>query len=367
MIVKSIELKDFRNYESLKMELSPGINILYGDNAQGKTNVLEALYMCGTTKSHKNSKDKEIIMISKEEAHIRVMLEKDEIGHKVDMHLKKSKSKGIAIDGIPIKKSSELLGMMPVIFFSPEDLSIIKDGPAERRRFLDMELCQTDKIYYYNLSNYNKVLTQRGNLLKQIEFDRTLKDTIDLWDEQLVEYGKQIITIRNEFIQQINEMICEIHHRITEGKEQIRLAYDPNISAERMQEELFLHRDIDLVMKTTGIGPHRDDVIFYINDIDVRKYGSQGQQRTAALSLKLAEIELMKKKFGFAPLLLLDDVFSELDRSRQNHLLESLKKIQTVITCTGMEEYVKERMIIDKVYKIVNGTAMEEKGNQENE
>lgn len=367
MIVTSVELKDFRNYSSLKLELSAGINILYGDNAQGKTNVLEALYMCGTSKSHKNSKDREIIMLSKEEAHIRVRLEKEAIGHKLDLHLKKSRSKGIAIDGIPIRRSSELLGMLPVIFFSPEDLSIIKDGPAERRRFLDMELCQTDKLYYYNLSNYNKVLTQRSNLLRQLENAPSLKSTIEVWDEQLVQYAKPVIEGREVFIRQINEIIEGIHDHITEGKEKIRLQYAPNVTASRMEEELFLHRDTDISMKMTGVGPHRDDVIFYINNTDVRKYGSQGQQRTAALSLKLAEIELMKKKLHYPPLLLLDDVFSELDRKRQNHLLESLNGIQTVITCTGMEEYVRERMIIDRVYRIVNGTAVEEKGNQKNE
>lgn len=357
MYIKSVELLNFRNYEKLDMKFSKGINILYGDNAQGKTNILEAIYVSGTTKSHKSCKDSEIIMISREESHIRVIISKDEVEHKIDIHLKRHKSKGIAVDGLVIKKSSELMGILPVIFFSPEDLSIIKNGPGERRRFLDMELCQTDKIYYYHLSRYNKVLHQRNQLLKQAGLNEELKETLEIWDVQLCEHGSEIIKIRKKFIEELNEIIVNVHEKITDGNEKIKLKYSPDVSEECFERELILGRERDLYIKTTGRGPHRDDMVFYINEQDIRKFGSQGQQRTAALSLKLSEIELMKRKIKDNPVLLLDDVFSELDRKRQNHLLESLKGTQTIITCTGMEEFVKQRMVVDKVYKIKNGTA----------
>lgn len=362
MYINSVELSNFRNYENLKIVFSKGINILYGDNAQGKTNILESIYVSGTSKSHKNCKDREMIMISREESHIRTLISKDGIIHKIDLHLKKHKSKGIAIDGLTIKKTSELMGILPVILFSPEDLSIIKNGPGERRRFLDMELCQTDRIYYYNLSQYNKILYQRNKLLKQISFNKDLIDTLEVWDKQLLSYGIEIITIRRKFIEELNQIICNVHDKITDGREAIELKYAPDVLKEEFEDKLISGRERDLYLKSTGCGPHRDDMFFYINGQDIRKFGSQGQQRTAALSLKLSEISLMKEKIKDSPVLLLDDVFSELDRKRQNHLLKSLEGTQTIITCTGMEEFVKQRMIIDKVYRISNGIAvLEEK------
>ena len=360
MIVKSIELSDFRNYSSLSMNFDKETNILYGDNAQGKTNVLEAIYLCSTTKSHKGSKDKEIIKLDSEESHIRMVVEKNQMNHTIDMHLKKSKTKGIAIDGIPIRKSSELIGLVNVVFFSPEDLSIIKNGPAERRRFIDMELCQLDKIYLYNLTKYNKILNQRNNLLKQIPYNRSLSDTLSIWDEQLVTYGNAIITRRREFIKELNEIIVFIHDKLSGGREELLIQYDPNIEEEFFGKKLNQTVEKDILLKTTGVGPHRDDISFLIKDIDIRKFGSQGQQRTAALSLKLAEIELLKRTVREKPILLLDDVLSELDRNRQNYLLESIEDIQTIVTCTGLEEFVNNRLKINKIYKVVNGTVTAE-------
>ena len=196
MIIKSLELQNFRNYDSLNIHFSSGTNILYGDNAQGKTNILEAIYLSSTTKSHKGSKDKDIINFEKEEAHIRTFLEKEGIENKVDMHLRKNKSKGIAINGQKIKKAAELLGLLNVVFFSPEDLSIIKSGPAERRRFVDMELCQLDSFYLYNLNHYNKIVNQRNKLLKDMYFMPELRDTLNIWDSQLVSFGSKIIERR---------------------------------------------------------------------------------------------------------------------------------------------------------------------------
>ena len=358
MIIRSLELSDFRNYKSLEMTFSQGTNILYGDNAQGKTNILEAIFVSGTTKSHKGSKDREIIRLGTDESHIRTYVEKNDIEHKIDMHLKKNKTKGIAIDGIPIRKSSELIGLMNVVFFSPEDLSIIKNGPGERRRFIDMELCQLDKVYLHNLSKYNKIIIQRNNLLKQIGFKRELLDTLNIWDEQLLLYGTRIIAAREKFISELNEMIYGIHKMLSGGKEELVMQYEPNVKEADFEKRLKESRERDLQLKMTGAGPHRDDISFMIRKIDIRKFGSQGQQRTTALSLKLAEIEMVKRVVNDKPILLLDDVLSELDRNRQNYLLDNINDIQTIITCTGLEEFINNRITIDQVYKVVEGTVI---------
>ncbi len=355
MIIKSLELNNYRNYDNLCLSLSEGTNILYGDNAQGKTNILEALNVCATTKSHRGSKDKEMIQFDKEDGHIRVFVEKEKIVHRLDMHLKKNKPKGVAVDGIPIKKVSELFGILNIVFFSPEDLSIIKNGPSERRRFMDMELCQINKLYLYNISKYNKVLAQRNNLLKQIVFKPEMRDTLEIWDAQLVSYGSEIIKERGRFIEQLNQIIHDIHKKLSGGREELYIRYEQNTTVEDFSDKLAAKRENDLRFKTTSIGPQRDDLSFCVGDIDLRKYGSQGQQRTAALSLKLAEIELVKSVIRDCPVLLLDDVLSELDSFRQNYLLDSIQNIQTVITCTGLDDFVNHRFNIDKVYRVTDG------------
>ncbi|MCM1173473.1 MAG: DNA replication/repair protein RecF [Blautia sp.] len=355
MIIKSLELANYRNYDSLEIHFSGGTNILYGNNAQGKTNILEAIYVSSTTKSHKGSKDRDIIHFNQEEAHIRTLLEKDGIESRIDMHLRKSKSKGIAIDGQKIKKASELLGLLNVVFFSPEDLNIIKNGPAERRRFVDMELCQIDSFYLYNLNHYNKIVNQRNKLLKDMYFQPELRDTLNIWDSQLVSFGSKIIERRELFTKQLNEIIYEIHKKLSGGKEELAIYYEPDISIEDYERSLSVNQERDIKLKQTTVGPHRDDFSFMVKDIDIRRFGSQGQQRTAALSLKLSEIELVKKMIKDNPVLLLDDVLSELDSSRQNYLLNSIGGIQTIITCTGLDEFVNNRFEIDKVFQVEDG------------
>ena len=356
MVVKQIELQNFRNYNTLCLPLHGGINILYGDNAQGKTNILEAIYLCATTKSHKGSKEKELIRLGESEAHIRMKLEKGSIPHRIDMHLKKSKAKGVAIDGISIRKSAELFGMLHVVFFSPEDLSMIKNGPAERRRFLDLELCQLNKLYLHYLAEYNKALNQRNTLLKQIGFKRELLDTIDIWDSKLLEYGEQIISCRTMFVVKLNEILPHIHNKLSGGRERLILKYEPNVEQELFAARLLEQRERDIVTKMTNCGPHRDDIRFFIGGEDIKRYGSQGQQRTAALSLKLAELELVRETIKEKPVLLLDDVLSELDRTRQIQLLNSIEDLQTIITCTGLEEFVDDREKYNHIYHVINGT-----------
>ena len=225
MIIESIELKNFRNYRELELQFDEKTNIFYGDNAQGKTNILEAVYLSGTTKSHKGSKDRDMIYFGEEEAHLRTFIKKTETEYKIDIHLKKNKAKGIAINGVPIRRASELFGIANFVFFSPEDLSIIKQGPAERRRFLDMELCQLDKIYLHNLANYNKIVAQRNKLLKDLAFRSDLKETLDIWDLQLAEYGSKVIKGREQFTARLNEIISEIHGKLSGGREKLTVFY----------------------------------------------------------------------------------------------------------------------------------------------
>lgn len=359
MYIKSLQLENFRNYESLNIEFDKETTILYGDNAQGKTNILEAIYFLSTTKSHKGSKDKEVIKFGASEGHIRTFLDKDDLEYRIDMHLRSSKSKGIAVNCEKIKRAAEIIGLINVVFFSPEDLNIIKDGPAYRRRFVDMELCQLDQFYTYNLSNYNKIINQRNKLLKDLYFNPSLKETLNIWDNQLDSYGSKIIERRSQFVNQLNEIIKDIHLKLSGNRENIEIIYDPNVKMGELGNTLSKMQEADIKAKMTLCGPHKDDFIFLVNGVDIRKFGSQGQQRTAALSLKLAEIEIVKKITKDVPVLLLDDVLSELDNNRQNYLLNSIGDIQTIITCTGLDEFVNNRFKINKVYKVTNG-AIEE-------
>ena len=358
MIVESLKLQNYRNYEYLNMNFDEKINIIYGDNAQGKTNILESMYVCATSKSHRGSKDREIIRFDNDESHIKVNVKKNDMNYRIDMHLKKNKPKGIAVNGIPIKRAVELFGILNIVFFSPEDLNIIKNGPSERRRFIDMELSQLDKIYLDCLINYNKVVNQRNSLLKEYAFSgrEDIISSLDIWDMQLVKYGNDVIKSREKFVKEINDLVKSIHTKLSGDREQLEIIYEPCVKEQDFESELVRVRDRDLKFKCTNIGPHKDDMCFLINGMDVRKYGSQGQQRTAALSLKLAEIELVKQIIHDTPVLFLDDVLSELDSRRQNFLLDNIGNIQTMITCTGLDEFINNRFSINKIFKVVNGT-----------
>ncbi len=360
MMIESVELKNYRNYEHLYVDFSPGTNILYGDNAQGKTNILESIYVCCTTKSHRGSKDKEMIQFNREESHIKLKVRKNDVPYRIDMHLKKNKAKGVAINGVPIRKASELFGIVNVVFFSPEDLNIIKNGPSERRRFVDLELCQLNKLYVHALIQYNRTVNQRNRLLKELIFRPEYESTLDVWDIQLVQYGRQVIQYRREFINQLNEIIGDIHRTLSGEKESLQVSYEPDTEMDEIEQALRKNRDMDIRLKTTTVGPHRDDLNFIVNGIDIRKFGSQGQQRTAALSLKLAEIELVKYLVKDYPVLLLDDVLSELDGNRQEHLLDGIDHIQTVITCTGLEDLMNHRFRTDRIFRVIEGTVTSE-------
>ncbi len=359
MILKSIELKNYRNYEALKIDFDEGTNILFGDNAQGKTNLLEAAYLSGTTKSHRGSRDRELIRFGEEEAHLRAVVIRSGREYQIDMHLKKNRAKGIAVNRVPIRRAGELFGILNMVFFSPEDLNIIKSGPAERRRFLDAELCQLDRIYLSDLADYNKILNHRNKLLKDLVYRPDLEDTLPVWDMQLLETGKKIIRRRKQFVEDLRELVHDIHYRISGEREELVLSYEANADDGAFEDALVGARVRDRKMCQTSVGPHRDDLLFTIGGVDIRRFGSQGQQRTSALSLKLSEIELVRTVIHDTPVLLLDDVLSELDSRRQNYLLNSIGEIQTMITCTGLDEFVRNRFQINRVFQVMNGQISE--------
>lgn len=365
MIITGMEIKDFRNYDTLKIQFNEKTNILYGKNAQGKTNLLEAAFVSATTKSHKGAKDKEMIKLSMDEAHIVTFIKKDEGEYRIDMHLRKGKNKSIFLNRVPLKKASDLFGIVQVIFFSPEDLDIVKRGPEVRRRFLDMELCQIDKIYLNDLSVYKRVLNQRNKLLKDIDFDKSLKETLFAWDEKLLVHGKRIIEKRRAFIEELDYKAKENYKKIAGLGEELKISYEPNVTSEDFEKELISSKNIDLRARMTTVGPHRDDVGFFIENLDVRKYGSQGQQRSSALSVKLSEIDIMEEHTGQKPILLLDDVLSELDTDRQQKLLSSLQDVQTIMTCTGMDEIKESGLKAGKVFIVSNAQILEETDRKE--
>lgn len=361
MIIKKIDLKNFRNYKNLEIEFDKNTNILYGKNAQGKTNLLEACYISATTKSHKGAKDKDIIKMGDEESHICTIIEKDESEYRIDIHLRSKRAKGVALNRVPLKKAVELFGVLKVIFFSPEDLDIIKRGPEVRRKFLDMELCQIDKIYLNDITLYKKTLAQRNKLLKDIDFERSLISTLPVWNEKLVHYGNRIIKRRREFIKELTPITEKNYNKISGKTENLELFYEPNVTEEGFFKVLKEKEIQDIKTGQTNSGPHRDDMGFAINGMDARTFGSQGQQRTCALSLKLSEIDIIKKHTDQNPVLLLDDVLSELDTDRQRHLLNSLENVQTIMTCTGMDEIKEAGLNTGKVFIVDNATISEAK------
>lgn len=355
MHVEHIKLKNFRNYHHLDLDFNKNLNIIFGNNAQGKTNIVEAIYYCATARSHRSNSDKDLIMWDEQESHIQLDLMKNSRKERIDIHLRKNNKKGIAINRYPINKLNELYGTLNVILFSPEDLSLIKKGPSERRRFIDIELSQIDKIYLYNLQQYHKILKQRNNFLKSIHQLDGHVEMLDIWDEQLVAYGIKLMKSRHDFIQEIMTYVAPIHEQITNHNEDLILGYEKNTNEEYFYDNLKKHRQRDIKLGNTSVGPHRDDLVFSVNDVDLRTYGSQGQHRTAALSLKLAEIEIIKAKTRENPVLLLDDVLSELDDSRQKHLMETLHELQTIITCTGVEDFIRKGLTANGLIKVNQG------------
>ena len=362
MYIKEIELNNFRNYKEQKVSFSKGVNIFIGKNAQGKTNLLEGIYLNAFGKSFKNIKDKELIKFGEDYCRVMAVSENEDGENTTEIVIKSDGRKGIKKDGVKVSRSSELLDRIYIIIFSPEDLRIVKDEPEKRRRFINRELCQIRAGYLADLNDYNRILKQRNVYLKEKEIDSEL---LDIWDRQLAACGTRIIRKRAQFIERIDEISRRIHSDITEGSEHLVLKYEASIApTDNLEEEFYgilaASREDDIRNGSTGRGPHRDDISICADGIDLRRFGSQGQQRTAALSLKLSEIKIIEEEKGEKPILLLDDVLSELDNDRQLMLIQSLGENQMFITTTEIMESVAGRLPKGKNFKIVEGQVASE-------
>lgn len=392
MYIEKLKLKNYRNYDEIEVNFDKNINIIYGNNAEGKTNLLESIYMCSTSKSHKNSKENEIIKFNESESHIKIFFKKENQKEiTIDIQLNKDKKKGIAVNKVKIEKLTEFLGIFNVIMFAPEDLNIIKEGPSVRRKFIDLEICQIDKLYVISLNNYNKTLNQRNALLKDINTvsnvnKKDLIDMLDTYDEKLVEYGTEIILKRKQNIEKLAKYIKDIHYKISDDKEELIIDYENAVVANYVSDivgtdiirptvgasfkspdelkKIYIKklkdtRNIDIKNQYTLVGPHRDDISFKIAENDIRKFGSQGQKKTAAISLKLSELKIIKENINETPVLLLDDVFSELDEMRQKLLVNNLSGVQTIITCTGIKKNIFDLLKPDKIFQVKNNQITE--------
>ena len=361
MWIKKIKINNFRNYKNQEINLEKNINIFYGENAQGKTNIIEAIFLSSMGKSFRAKKDKEMIMLGEEKSNIEIEYEKTDRDGKIKIEL--GNKKIVYINGIKIKKLSELLGKVNVVIFTPDDINILKGGPQNRRRFLDIMISQLKPNYMYNLNLYLKTIEQRNNYLRQIRDERKSEELLDIWDEKLIEYAEKIYNYRKEFIDKIQEKILNIHKEITDNKELIKIDYKSDCEdKEKYHKLLKERRKLDIIKGYTTKGIHRDDFSIYINDKDLSIYGSQGQHRTTILSLKMSELDIIYDEIGEYPILLLDDFMSELDEKRRNHLLEKIENIQVIITCTDKIKLENKDILI---YNVKDGKVKKE--NQEEE
>jgi len=358
MFVKSLEVTNFRNYKKQQLELSNGTHIFTGGNGMGKTNLLEAVYFSSIGRSPRTPRDKELILWDEDKARVNLISEKAAGDEKVEIVISRNENKRITINGLPISKIGELMGVINTVFFSPSELKIVQSSPGERRSFMDIALCQISKAYFYLLSRYGKILQQRNKLLKS---GNATNDSLDIWDLQLAQIGAKVIKNRKGFLQSLAPLAKENHEFLSDGKESLVISYE-GFSGERLEEieaaflkQLNLDRERDKKFGFTHAGPHRDDMLLRIGSVDIRTYGSQGQQRTTALSLKLSELKMFEEMRGESPVLLLDDVLSELDTTRQQKLLERVKGVQTLIACTHLESSVRDLVGAMCEYRVENG------------
>ena len=356
MWINNIKINNFRNYKLEKINLEKNINIFYGENAQGKTNIIEAIFLCSMGKSFRAKKDKEMILLSKENASVEIEYKKLDRDGKIKIEL--NNKKNVYINGIKIKKLSELLGNINIVIFTPDDINILKGGPQNRRRFLDIMISQLKPNYMYNLNLYLKTLEQRNNYLRQIKEEYKKEELLDIWDEKLSEYAINIYNYRKEFLEKINKKIKNIHQEITDNKEEIEIEYlSECINKEEYLKLLKGRRKLDIIKGFTTKGVHRDDFVIYINKKRLDIFGSQGQHRTAILSLKLSELNIIEVEIGEKPILLLDDFMSELDEKRRNHFLEKINDTQVIITCTDKINIENKNILIYNVKegKVIGG------------
>ena len=356
MWITNIKINNFRNYKEQEINLEKNVNIFYGENAQGKTNIIEAIFLCSMGKSFRTKKDKEMINLNEEKASIEIEYQKSDRDGKIKIELGNKKT--VFINGIKIKKLSELLGNINTVIFTPDDINILKGGPQNRRRFLDIMISQLKPNYMYNLNLYLKTLEQRNNYLRQIREENKPENLLEIWDEKLAEYAINIYYYRKEFIEKIKNKIKKIHSEITDNKEEIEIEYITEVlSKERYLELLKQRRKLDIIKGFTTKGIHRDDFVIYINKKELGIYGSQGQHRTAILSLKLSELNIIYDEIGEYPILLLDDFMSELDEKRRKHFLEKIENTQVIITCTDKIKLENKNILI---YNVKDGQTIKE-------
>lgn len=355
MYINEIKLNNFRNYSNENIKLKDGINLFYGNNAQGKTNIIESIFLCSMGKSFRARRDKELINFNNNDASVEInYLKKDRTG-KIKYII--GEDKKIFINDIQIKKMSEILGNINIVLFSPEDINIIKDGPSNRRKFLNMMISQLRPNYIYTYNLYIKTLEQKNNYLKKITIENKNDDLLDIYDEKIAEYGIIVNKYRDEFVNKIKEKIKEIHKNVTKEKEEIKIKYISDcFEKEEFIKKLKENRSQDILKGYTSIGIQRDDIYFFINGKKIDIYGSQGQQRTSILSLKLAELEIIKEEIGEYPILLLDDFMSELDSQRRLNFLKNIENTQIIITCT--DDINLENVNINK-YKVEEGNVIQ--------
>ncbi len=357
MRIKNVSLVNFRNYSTLSLSLEDGLNLFVGENAQGKTNLLEAVFVCALGRSHRTKGDAEMIRHGYDTAKVGLKF-KDRLGNReIEVEIARHAKKRIKIDEKLIARSVEQMGVFNAVIFSPEDLSLVKDGPGERRRFMDMELSQMRPLYCKALQSYARALRQRNALLKLRE---PRLDMLSIWEHQMAEAAAKIASWRVSFISRLNELAGEIHARVCRNKETLLVEYDSCIKeiadgsayAEEFLKQMKKHRESDLRRGITTFGVHREDINVSINGRSARLFASQGQQRTAALSLKLSEIALVNELTNNKPVVLLDDVLSELDEYRRELLFDAIQGAQTLITCTGAEGFMPKA---DRAYTVRDG------------
>lgn len=358
MQVKSVELKNFLSYESAFVELSEGLNVVYGENAGGKTNLIDGVYMCSVGRSSRHNRDKDLIKWETNlGAKVTLNVKKRFSKHTIEIFIDPQGKKHVLVDKLPISKIGELMGILNVVFFSPQEMRLVKESPADRRRFMDIGISQQCKTYFYALQRYNALLVQRNKILKSYKGRPSLDSMLKIVDVDFVRVASYIIKERKKFIEDLTPIAEERHHTLTGGKEKLALLYETeNVSFDDVEGTLKIlldeARENDERLEYTTIGPHRDDVKISANGIDLRRFGSQGQQRSAVLSLKLAEIATFEKRTGERPVLLLDDVMSELDVNRREALFEAIKGTQTIITTTDRIEFPKANYYLVKDKKV---------------
>ncbi|MBK0040589.1 MULTISPECIES: DNA replication/repair protein RecF [Leuconostoc] len=366
MELESLTLKNYRNYGDLTLEFSDGVNVFLGENAQGKTNLLESIYVLALARSHRTSSDKDLIQWSEKEATISGRVKRAISDTPLSLNFS-NKGKKARVNHLEQSKLSQYIGQLNVILFAPEDLELVKGAPSVRRRFIDMEFGQMNPLYLYNTTQYKRILKERNAYLKRLQLKQTA-DTVflDVLSEQLVNVGAQILLARESFLKKLEQAAQPIHAEISDQRETLHLVYNSSVNFDEKDDlagvtaafeaALLKQRAREIMMGSTLLGPHRDDLQFIVNDNDVAVFGSQGQQRTTALAVKLAEIDLMQQETGEYPVLLLDDVLSELDANRQTHLLLAIQdKVQTFITAPSLTDVARQLIHTPKVFHVKHG------------